>query len=509
MRREVRRSRAFAAHLLYWAGRGARRRCGGGLLKVGGVRVSTSRSPRAAGRARVTTRLPDLALDDRDRVYRAPNGGDWLMVVLLVAILLANGFLVWHQLGQGNQVGRAVFFGFLLLALFWTVGVYVFKLSLSARVGPHGLSIVRGPWRTDLLWAEVARLAERTESEDGSRHRWVVAQTYDGRRLQVREDMVTDYQRFRLEIYERYRQWEEHGGTWGTAETGPFTTADRIGTERTCWLLAAGALLLAGSYFLLLVPGTLLAGLALLLLGLGALGMGVRAMLERQRYVVGPRLIASSRPFRPALTLEWGEVARVDRSRHPFGWLMRVAILLGKGVLGLAARTDGRVRMFSWSPGAPEYLTVRGAGRQIRIRLHRLERPDELLAWVEYYERQGRRPASQPRESQARERQGRESQARVRAATPSRPLPTPDDLTGGAGPADPWGGGRGGDPAAADPSASAPNTSAADAEADAPAGSGHLLGPFVPWNSGTQARPPLPRYGPPLEEMPREEEPRP
>ena len=70
------------------------------------------------------------------------------------------------------------------------------------------------------------------------------------------------------------------------------------------------------------------------------------------------------------------------------------ALPSGRFVVQLAARTDARVESFLWYPRVPEYLTLRGTGRQIRIALHRVARPDELLAWIEFYERLGRRAAA-------------------------------------------------------------------------------------------------------------------
>src|SRR6185437_6780205 len=59
-------------------------------------------------------------------------------------------------------------------------------------------------------------------------------------------------------------------------------------------------------------------------------------------------------------------------------------------------RGDAGIRSFAWSPRVPEYLILRGGGRQIRIRLHRLMQPDELLAWIEFYD-QVRRSTSATR----------------------------------------------------------------------------------------------------------------
>ena len=115
------------------------------------------------------------------------------------------------------------------------------------------------------------------------------------------------------------------------------------------------------------------------------------SFLRRQTYAVGPKILPASAPPNRSMRLRWPNVSRIDRTRHPAGGLIRVGIGIGRLLMEIAARTDSRVKSFAWSPRVPEYLTLRGEGRHVRIRLHRLTRPDEMLAGVEYYERIGRR----------------------------------------------------------------------------------------------------------------------
>ena len=386
-----------------------------------------ARSPSA------TVRLQDLALSDRDSVFHAPRGGDWLVLALLIVVLIGNGLYVWHQFGWDSRPGRAIFFGLALVCLFWSALVYTFKLSVNIRVGPHGFSLVRGPWNTQLTWAEISRLVERSESGHGRRYRWVVAMARDGRRLQVREDMVTDYLRFRAEVYERYRLWRDHGGTWGTTGGGPFGASDDISGDFRWWVIGGTIFLLPGLYFwLLLGEETVYLGPALTAVAAFCFLMALRALFGRQTYSVDARAITAQRLLGLKNQLTWRDVGRVDRTRHPVGGVMELGIWLGRATLALAARGDSRFQSFQWSPRVPEYLILRGGGRHVRIRLHRLSRPDEMLAWVEFYERIGRRGNAADR-------------LRARAASSPQPgQAAPDDLTGAAGPADPWGSGRAG-----------------------------------------------------------------
>lgn len=392
-----------------------------------------------AANPRTTVRLHDLALRDGDTAYFAPRLGDWLLLGILVVIFLGNGLYIWHQMGASSHSGRAIFFGLLLLCVLWAAIVYTFKLSVCVRVGPHGISVVRGPWRTELAWRDVARLTERSQLRDGQRFRWLVALARDGRRMQIRDDMVLDYARFRVEVYERFRMWSDHGGTWGTTGGGPYTAREVVPGQTTWYTVAAITLGLPGVYFWTLLPETNPLGMALVAGAVICGAAGARSAMQRQRYIVDGKAITVRRSFR-TIRLPWSEVARVERTSAPFSGAFRVGIASGQVALKLAARTDGRVESFDWTPRIPEYLILRGAGHLARIRLHRLERPDEMLAWVEFYDTVARHSAqSKPRPPEP------PSQPLAQIAAPQPPVVTPPDFSVSTGPADPWGAGRGGE----------------------------------------------------------------
>ena len=376
---------------------------------------------------------PDVAaLPDRERVFATPRSGDWILLAILLVTLLGCGGYVWYRLGLQDHIGRAVFFGLALVCLYWTALIYTFKLSLSVHVGPQGISVVRGPWRMELRWGDVSRLMERAQLLDGRRYRWVVAQGRDERRIQVREDMVADYARFRLEVYERYRLWRDHGGTWGTTSGGPFTARESVGDEIRWWLIGASVTALPGAYFILLLPETNPLGLALLAVAALCAAMALRAILLRQVYVVDSRTILARYLIGKA-QLGWRDISRVERSRNPASWLIRAVAAMCRLAISVATRSEVGLRCFPWSPRVPEYLTLRGTGRHVRVRLHRLSRPDELLAWIEFYERVGRRPAgshTRPRPATTTVQLGDE---RIAAAT----IPL-DDLSDEGGLRDPW-----------------------------------------------------------------------
>lgn len=402
------------------------------------VSVSTGIPPRRDPQRHATVRLRELALADHDSVYHAPRAADWVWLILFAVVVLSCGAYIWAQLGGASVVGRAIFFAGALLAVLWAALVYTFKLSVSVAVGPRGLSLVRGPWRSELPWTDVGRLVERSKPANGQTYRWVVALGRDGRNLLIREDMVSNYSQFRIEVYQRYQLWQDHGGTWGTTGGGPFSAREDVAGSVIWWFIGAGATLLPGLYFTLLIPDWLLLGAFTLLISATCGVMGLWTWLNRQTYAVDQAAV-SARRILSTTQLAWSEVSRAERLRPPGRLVIHLAIFVGRALLALAARTDGRFESFKWSPRIPEYLVLRGGGRQIRIRLHRLARPDELLAWIEFYQQVAQHKA----QAQASSRTPATSWGASHA--PVEPFATPD-LSDGAGPNDPWAGGRAGAP---------------------------------------------------------------
>ncbi len=420
--------------------------CGYGSMRSGqgSERVTYPRS--REGAAPTTVRLEDLALSDRESRFYAPRAGDLALLGVLVAVLLGNGAWIWRQLGAESEAGRAVFFGMLLLCVYWCAIVYIFKLSLSVRVSPRSIGVARGPWQVEIRWSELTRLMERMQTIDGRRYRWVIAMARDGRRISVREDAIGDYARFRRETYERYRLWRDHGGTWGATGSGPFVARETARDEAQWWGVGALMIALPGLYFALLLPETNPLGYLLLAGTVACLVMLARTFLVRQRYTI-ERQYSEARSAVKRTRLTWSEVAKVERVRHPVSGVILSGVALGRLALRLASRGDAGIRSFAWSPRVPEYLILRGGGRQIRIRLHRLMQPDELLAWIEFYDQVRRSPSP----TRSRPMSGPLTEPRAGAATgpTSGPLSAPNltpDLSGASGPLDPWGAGRQGEP---------------------------------------------------------------
>ena len=334
--------------------------------------------------------------ESRARVYRARHGGDWLVLALFAVMPFATGISIWLQLGWQSATGRAAFWGLALVAVALAWAIYASRIAVRILVSHDGLAIRHGPRRWHLAWSEVNRLLERSQLLEDQRYRWVVAEAHDGRRLQVREDRVADYPRFRADVYAAYQEWREQSGSlgarWASRSSGLLIERELPGGSR--WLGSfAVAALAVGVYLWTLIPAVRLVGAALL--AGGALTAGARAgvWLRQQTVAVDGEGIEAHRRLR-SRRLEWNVVSRVERRRHPLGpWVVALARAVRRAG-ELLGRPNPWTGGSPWAPRVPEELILRGTGRQLRIRLDRLEHPDDLVAQVDRYTRALRRRAT-------------------------------------------------------------------------------------------------------------------
>jgi hypothetical protein len=331
--------------------------------------------------------------ESRARVYRGRHGGDWLVLALFAVMPLATGISIWLQLGWHSATGRAAFWGLALFATALAWAIYASRIAVRILVSHDGLAIRHGPRRWSLAWSEVSRLLERSQLLEDQRYRWVVAETRDGRRLQVREDRVADYPRFRADVYAAYQEWREQSGSFGarlaSRSSGLLIERELPGGSRWLAYVAVAALAM-GIYLWTMIPAARLVGAALVAGGVLTAGARASAWLRRQTVAVDGDGIEVHHRLQ-SRRLEWDAVSRVERRRHPLG--QGVVALAGavRRASDLLGRSNPWTGGSPWAPRVPEGLILRGAGRQIRIRLDQLEHPDVLVAQVDRFTRVRRR----------------------------------------------------------------------------------------------------------------------
>jgi hypothetical protein len=331
------------------------------------------------------------------RVYRSSHLGDWLVLALFAVMPLATGLDIWLQLGWSNVTGRAAFGGLFLVAVGLAWAIYAYRIAIRVLVSLDGLAIHHGPRRWYLPWEEVNRLLERSQARDDQRYRWVVLEARDGRRLQVREDRVDDYARFRADVYAAYQAWREQSDDpdvrWTTWGGGLLVEREVSSPARWLGYLAVAGLA-PGLYLRLLIPGAALPGVLLLACGALAACAGAGAWLRRQTVAVDAHGIEAHHRL-GSIRLEWDTISRTERKRHPLGPAAVALAAALRTASILLRRPNPWTGGSPWLPRVPEELILRGAGRQIHVRLDRLEHPDAVLAQVEFYLRAAQQRAAQ------------------------------------------------------------------------------------------------------------------
>ncbi len=217
----------------------------------------------SAGRDSGPSSASVLLWHDGKRTYRVKHRNDWLILLFFAALPVATGLNVWYEVGWSSSTGRALFLGFLFLSALWAAAFYAVKIAIRMVISPSGLTVAHGPWQGHMAWWEISRLLERTRPGSGRRYRWLVAEAGDGRRLQIRDDAVADYERFLADVHAMYRDWREQTTQIGMqvqVQRGvPYTTKEQ--PKSLVWLGSAAIVLaLPGLYLWQAVPHAALVG---------------------------------------------------------------------------------------------------------------------------------------------------------------------------------------------------------------------------------------------------------
>jgi hypothetical protein len=320
----------------------------------------------------------------RAQVFRAGHAGDWGAAGLILAVPVATGADLWHQMGWASEAGRLLFLALALLGLGGAAFYVAARIAVRVVVAPEGIAAARGPWRNALAWHEIARLRERTEAVERQPVRWLVAEARDGRRLQVHEDVVGDYPLFRATVYAAHQRWRALGAVGaadGSGAFGPIFLA-RETTGATGWL-AGVALAAAGAvvYLWALLAPLRLVALALGVVALALGGCWLLARTRRRSFALDDAGIEAWSRL-PIVRLDWHEITRVERRRARW----RVGVRIGGWVSDrMHALVAGRADWTGdqpWPRRAPETLVLRGGGRRLALPLHRLREPEAVLARV-------------------------------------------------------------------------------------------------------------------------------
>jgi hypothetical protein len=333
---------------------------------------------------------------DRPRTYHASHAGEWIVLALFAVMPIATGLDIWFQMGWASPVGRALCLGLVLVAAAWGWAFHAGRIAMRTLVYREGLAVVHGPWRWYLPWADVKRLLERSQVVDGRRVRWVVAEARDGRRLQVRDDRVADYERFRADVNAVYQAWRDQANDsearWATWSQRHFAARELPGPTR--WLrYVAVAITVVGVYLVSQVPQAVAFGALLIAVGMFSGAARASEWLRQQTVVVDAQGVEAHRRLR-SRRLRWETVTRVERRHHPLSPFVVVPAAIAHALRTLVRRPNSWTAGSRWVSHAPEDLLFRGGGRQIRVRLHRVEDPGEFVEATDLFMRIAQRRAT-------------------------------------------------------------------------------------------------------------------
>ncbi len=296
----------------------------------------------------------------------------------VAAVFLATGYSIrLALLSVSSQLADAVLILAVLITLLWASLYYSLRVSAHAVVSEAGLMLVHGPWKHLIRWNDVERLSEWAVLNEGFRSQWMALWSSVGMRLQIRQDLVTDYQAFRTDVLRHLAAPHDPPASVADLSQTYSTSAD-VGTPLRTWgTLLVIELLGAAVIFVIardLWPIWSLLGITALT---GLLSASMRQML-RQQVTVDHQGVVSRRAF-SRIALSWDAIYALDReigtSRSKVWGLLRRSVVM------LVFRVDPR----SGVVPATEHLNGTilisgGTGQHIRIHEQLFPHPGWLRA---------------------------------------------------------------------------------------------------------------------------------
>lgn len=312
------------------------------------------------------------------RTYRVTDWGGWVVLVLLAGIFLATGISIRAALhAQHPILGDGAVFVAGGVALAWAALYYSLRVSVHAVISSEGLALVHGSWQHVIPWRDVVRLSEWTTLTDGIRYRWLALWAANGTRLQVRQDLVGDFDAFRSDLLAHLDAPAIPPAAITDLNQPMYLTAD---LRRT--INSYGALMVigiaGGVMMLAFLPGIAIADLVVVGLGVVAFLVALGIIFFRQHITVSSAGVQTRRATF-SRTIAWAAMYALERD-HGTG-LRGAAGILGRGLVMLLFRIDRRSVVVPGMERSHSTITIRGnSGERIRIREESYHHPEWLRA---------------------------------------------------------------------------------------------------------------------------------
>jgi hypothetical protein len=312
------------------------------------------------------------------RAYRVTDWGGWIVLVLLAGVFLATGISIRAALhGQHPTLGDGAVIVAGGVALLWAALYYSLRVSVHAVITSEGLALVHGPWRHMIPWRDVVRLSEWTTLTDGIRYRWVALWAANGTRLQVRQDLVGDFDAFRRDLLAHLDAPILPPAAITDLDQPMRVTADlRRAINLYGIVMVVG--IAGGVTMLAFLPGVFIADLVVVGIGILAFLVALGIFLFRQRIAVSREGVQARRAVF-SRTIAWAAMYALERD-HGTG--MRGALgILGRGLVMILFRIDRRSVVVPGRDRSHSTISIRGnSGERIRIHEEHYHHPEWLRA---------------------------------------------------------------------------------------------------------------------------------
>jgi hypothetical protein len=264
-----------------------------------------------------------------------------------------------------------------LITLAWAALYYSLRVSVHAVLASDGLSLVHGPWQHTIAWRDVVRMSEWMTLTEGIRYQWIALWSANGTRLQIRQDLVTDYPAFRRDLLQHLDTPHEPPAVVSDL-TQPLVMTSDLSRAISNWGVVAALGVIIGVLLLVSLPNVVVIGVFVVALGVVAFGVALGLVLFRQTITVSNEGVQARRgPF--GKTITWAAMYALERFN---GSGLRGALgILGRGVIMILFRVDRRSAVVPGERRSHSLITIRGnSGERIRIHEEVYHHPEWLRA---------------------------------------------------------------------------------------------------------------------------------
>jgi hypothetical protein len=316
---------------------------------------------------------------DKKTVYYAI---DWLgvgILVFLTAVFLITGITIRAALvGNGlSLAGDTALLLAAIIALSWITIFACFRILVYVITDSTGITMVHGPWRHTIAWADTTRISEWNAMHDSIYYHWLAIWSIDGTRIQIRHDLVPHYDVLRTDIMHRLNNATETPDEVTNLNLS-LTMPGKIRDLLVRWLTQCALALTLGLFCYFLLPSYRSLSLLLLPWAGFTIVIALGIWIFRHTLIIEPEGIISKRGML-AVTMHWEDIYVLERGndQRPNS----IPAILGRGLFLVLFRVDNRSGVALGPIRPHSQIDIQGgSGTRLRIYEKYYEHPEWLRA---------------------------------------------------------------------------------------------------------------------------------